>query len=306
MITEPKLRKVDGYVVDCIESETRRGSTEVTKHPIESGAVISDHARNAPITIDLVVHVSDTPIGDVERARTAGAIHSAEASAFFWRLRDERRPFTFEGVTGTYADMLIEEISQPVTAETGGRATFEVTLTKVEILSVRRLSVQERRPRLGHRTARDVEGEILWYCPDLVVSNHFNNNVGKQCRRVVHKANGFVFADTGEPLSAYQQSELARQRQEVDRLEDGAAAGYVTRTEDGRYSKAFERLDTKTGKIRSVGMGIDPASPQARRLDEAIQGVGESQRTTDQALDNFRLKFRPPDDDIAGTTGKWY
>lgn len=306
MITEPRLRKIDGYVLDCIESENRRGTTEITKHPIESGAVVSDHARNEPITIELVVHVSDTPIGDVARSRTAGAIHSEEAAAFFWRLRDELRPFTFEGVSGTYTDMMIEDISQPISAETGARATFEVTLTKVNILSIRRMSVEERRPRLGHRTARDVEGAVLWYCPDLVVSNHFNKNVGKQCRRVVNKGGKFLFADTGEPLSAYQSFELARQRQEVDRLEDGTAPGYVTRTEDGRYSKAFERLDTKTGKIRSVGMGIDPASPAARQLDGAISGVGESQRLTDSAAERFRLQFRPPDDDIAGTTGKWY
>lgn len=307
-ITEPRLRKVDGYVVDCITEENPRATTEITAHPVESGATLSDHARNLPIRIDLVAVVSDTPIGEVAKERTPGVIHTSEARAFFRRLRRELRPFTFEGVTGTYTNMMIEELGEPMGPETGASIVIELTLVEVDIREVRRLTVRE--PRLGHRASRDVDiGQPLWLCPDLVVSNRYANNVGKQCRRVIVKPpNKYVFADTGQELNTYEFIQLREQRQEVERLQTGGDA-YFTRTE-GRYSKVFERIDPRTGKIRSVGMGIQPGSPQAQALERGFAAqdtsINRYRDTVDRARQQLTMPTRPPDDDIAGTTGKWY
>ncbi len=46
---------------DITVSETHVNATEVTDHPVEKGVNVSDHAKPLPITLSLVVEVSNTP-----------------------------------------------------------------------------------------------------------------------------------------------------------------------------------------------------------------------------------------------------
>ena len=74
------LRKIDGFVVDGILEEEVRYETVVTDYPIESGGKASDHIENATPVVSMTFIVSDTPIGEVAKQRSADTIPSNERS----------------------------------------------------------------------------------------------------------------------------------------------------------------------------------------------------------------------------------
>lgn len=205
------LRKIDGYVLDCIVSEEVTLDAEVTGYPVERGGTIVDHVRNLPLSIDLELVVSDTPIGEVAAQRRADVVPSSEARVFLRRLRSERRPFTFEGTTGSYDLMIFEHLGEPRDNETGDALIIEATLRQIELIEVRREVV--RTVNLGHRTSRKVNGPKMWLCPDLLAfSNDDAANRAKKCREIVLKDGVPHFVDNGQRLTIGEVARFERQR----------------------------------------------------------------------------------------------
>lgn len=193
------VRKIDGYVIDCILSEEASTDDTITAYPMEDGANVADHVQLGPLMIELSLVVSDTPIGPAAQERRAGVVPSSEARDFIRALRAERRPFTYEGSTGTYERMMFTRIGEPRDSSTGAELVLDVTLGQVEIAQVRREVVRD----LGHRTSRTVDAALGFLCPDLtVILDDPAANVSRQCRRVLQRAGGdLYFADTGASLT---------------------------------------------------------------------------------------------------------
>lgn len=194
------LRKIDGFVVDGILEEDVRYETTVTEYPIESGGKASDHLENATPVVSMTFIVSDTPIGEVAKQRSADTIPSNEAKRYLLELRAARRPFTVEGVTGTYPLMVFASLSEPRDSESGDALVMEAEFRQLRIEEVRRATVGPL--NLGHRPSRSVGGPKMWLCPDLVtIVDDETANRAKACREVVEKNGLLYFADTGKQLS---------------------------------------------------------------------------------------------------------
>jgi hypothetical protein len=215
--------RIDGYLIDAAISEEPSLESEVTEYPVESGATISDHVRNLPLTLELEFTVSDTPIGQAATARAAGAVPSSEARQFLETLRASRRPFSVVTARRTYESMIFTSLAFPRDGETGDALVGRASLQHFEIVNVRRVAVElQQKKNLGRRQSRTVPGGTLWLCPEgVTVSDDSAANKRNRCRKVITKvqpsADGFgvrylVYADTGERLTSAESVRLARQQ----------------------------------------------------------------------------------------------
>lgn len=282
------LRKIDGFVLDGILEEEVTYETEVTEYPIESGGRAADHIENATPVVTMTFIVSDTPIGEVAKQRSADTIPSNEAKRFLLELRAARRPFTVEGVTGIYPLMVFASLSEPRDAESGDALVMEAEFRQLRIEEVRR-EVVRGPANLGHRPAAWRDGPPGWLCPDLVVIlDDPAANLAKKCRKVVarRKREGggygdpvYLFEDTGALLT---QGELELYfHQKFTKTGGGAldANGNLLPgatlpsklTYDPRYGAVRRNVTASGGRINVVATQATPAELKV------LQEFGEAQ-----------------------------
>lgn len=142
---------IDGFEIDVTLSEDHSFDSEVTEHPVESGADVADHVRARPIVVVLECQVSNTPIGALRDRRTSGlgALSTAQTSnqAFtkLLAVRDAREPVSITTALRQYDNMLLESLSVPMDATDG--ITFRATFKQVLIVKNERTVVQVKEPR---------------------------------------------------------------------------------------------------------------------------------------------------------------
>lgn len=282
------LRKIDGFVVDGILEEEVRYETVVTDYPIESGGKASDHIENATPVLTMTFIVSDTPIGEVAKQRSADTIPSNEAKRYLLELRAARRPFTVEGVTGTYPLMVFSDLSEPRDSESGDALVMEAEFRQLRIEEVRR-EVVRGPANLGHRPAAWRDGPPGWLCPDLVVIlGDPAANAAKKCRKVVSRrkreGGGYgdgvlTFADTGVALNYDELSQYWNQKGSATGGGALDANGNVIEgatlpsklTYDPRYGAVRRNVVASGGRINVVAT---PATPAELKV---LQEYGEAQ-----------------------------
>lgn len=140
---------------------------DVTAHPVEDGADMTDHARPLPISLSIEGVVSNAPLGDL-RARREQFIEvqgetfarpADEADAYFQALRAAREPVTVECSRGIFERMVLADYS-PISS-TFDELRFSVEFVQVEIATNDRVTLRvEARPKqrkLGHRPSPAVD-----------------------------------------------------------------------------------------------------------------------------------------------------
>lgn len=206
---------IDGYVIDGAASEEEALEAEATEYPVESGATITDHVTNSPVTLALEFVVSDTPIGAAAASRAAGVVPSSEARQVLTALRDSRRPFTVVTGVRSYESMVFTSLSFPRDGKTGAALRGTASLKRIELVDVRRVSVtMAARKHLGQRATRHVAGKKIWLCPSgTPVVERDATNLAHGCRQVIDAglAGGLVFADNLDPLSDADKQRLVAQ-----------------------------------------------------------------------------------------------
>ena len=136
--SEPVLisprRSIGGLYPDVIIEESHEDSLEITSHPVEQGANISDHAFKKPKTLTIRGGVSDSSLAE-------GSKPSQEFYEKLLELQNKREPF--EIVTGKrqYKNMLLESLSAVTDTNTENCLMFtagcrEVIIVKTQITSV--------------------------------------------------------------------------------------------------------------------------------------------------------------------------
>lgn len=150
---------IDGFVIDVAVTEDYNFDCEVTKHPVESGADVTDHVRELPKVITLDCIVSDTPLGDLLFQRDVDTIPSDEAYAHLLGVKGRRRPVTIETKRGVFDNMVIRNLRITETAANGDALRFTVTLEELVLKTNLRTTVRVAVPRaakkvnLGQRAA---------------------------------------------------------------------------------------------------------------------------------------------------------
>lgn len=146
---------IDGYEIDVAESEEHTFENDVTEHPVESGADITDHVRARAIVVTVEGIVSDTPLEALARRRNelveiggeTFAKPSEEAFARLLEINDSREPITIETSLKTYSDMVLQSLSAPRNAGTGEALRFSATFKQVRLVTSERTTVLVSVPR---------------------------------------------------------------------------------------------------------------------------------------------------------------
>lgn len=136
----PDLAVIDGFVVDCLISDTHNFPSEVTDFEVESGSTISDNIRNKPIVVTMDVLVSDTPIGAARNFRHGDPTTSSDdCYDVLIKMRDARDVVSISTSLRTYDNMACESLSIPRSSEYGdGSLRFTATFKQITFKNVDR------------------------------------------------------------------------------------------------------------------------------------------------------------------------
>jgi hypothetical protein len=151
---------INDFAIDAAITEDHTFESEVTEHPVETGADITDHARAKPVQISLEGIVSNTPIGAVADLRTEGTLPSAEARALMRKIRDDREPITIVSTVRVYKNMMLLSLSESRSAETGEAYRFRATFKEVIFVTNARTTVRVSTPRAKKKVNRGHQIEI--------------------------------------------------------------------------------------------------------------------------------------------------
>jgi hypothetical protein len=146
---------IAGYILDLVETENHEKSADVTDHPVEDGADVSDNVRIKPDELTFTnAIVSNTPIGaalaarrlnsnvSVSGAPSAGTLSPAQDA---WNtlkgIFNARQ--TVEVVTGLekYTSMILDKLTVVQTAKSAGGLIFTAHFKFVRIVANKRVTV---------------------------------------------------------------------------------------------------------------------------------------------------------------------
>lgn len=138
---------IAGFYIDASVREEHTLENEVTVHPVEDGADVTDHIRRKPSPLTIEGVVSDTPIGDVALLRSDTVLPSREALEHIERIFANREPITVATALKSYTDMVPVALSMPRDATTGDALGFTLRLMPLVFARIGRVTVQVADPR---------------------------------------------------------------------------------------------------------------------------------------------------------------
>lgn len=152
----------DGLTVikfDAVTQETHTLKNQITDHPVEKGANVTDHVRADLDTITLEVFVSNQPITPDNRfsldAGTVGGVGASfigvdrsvnvlqfdemidwvsETYSKLRQLRDDATQVHVVTRLWDYTDMIVQEVSIPRTAQEGDGAKMSITFKQLRLV----------------------------------------------------------------------------------------------------------------------------------------------------------------------------
>lgn len=142
----PKAQ-VGAIALDATVSEEHSADADITSHPVEDGAPVSDHIRAQPDTITLQGIISDTPISEADRRATDDTESAGRAEKAFHALRQLRDTGqVVDVITGlhVYRSMAVKSLRAPRDARTGDALRFTITLAQVRKVQTQTVAIQAR------------------------------------------------------------------------------------------------------------------------------------------------------------------
>ncbi len=145
---------IAGFELDVAVDEVHTFDSDVTEHPVEQGAAITDHIRPRPISVQVVGIVSDTPIGDLATRRGLFSLPSNDALAHLLAIRAARQPVTIETSLQRWERMALKSLSMPCDAENGDALRFTAIFVQIDVVTNERTTVRVASPRARGKTDR--------------------------------------------------------------------------------------------------------------------------------------------------------
>ena len=130
LLTSVTLAKIDVLELDASISESHTGEVEVTEHPIERGADITDHARPKPDRVTIEGLVSNTPLHRVP-------VQNGDADTAYTILRDIKDKAKLVKVITAkrvYTNMIMEHLNVPANVKVGDSLQFTAQFKEVVVV----------------------------------------------------------------------------------------------------------------------------------------------------------------------------
>lgn len=151
-------RSVDVFSFDTTLVEEHVSELEISSHPVELGAEITDHAVIKPSSLTIVGEVTDTPLS--LRQNQNGEITFAENDLFgastnesktrsivaleaFKKLQRDRTLVTVQTGLELYQEMLIQSVSVSQDVDTAHTAILNLKLKKLLLVETETLDINE-------------------------------------------------------------------------------------------------------------------------------------------------------------------
>ncbi len=145
-----------GIIADLTTKEDHTLSATVTSHPVEEGAEVSDHIRNAPRTLTLEQIVSQTPLQDGLKVK---ADHVGETWDLLKQLWKKAEPITVVSSLEVYDNMAIERVSVNRDPSNTGYLRYSVQLKQIRLAKSQTVSIPPG--RVGKKQAKgDAPGTL--------------------------------------------------------------------------------------------------------------------------------------------------
>lgn len=193
---------VGSVIVDACLSEQHTLASDVTQFPRERGKDVGDHVRPKRAVVQLECIVSNAPIDVTQRERVSDASgvtfnstavddtsgvagYAQSAYQELKRLRLSKTTLTVVTSLETYEDMVIENLSIPVSSRTGDALVFTVNLVELETVDLKTttLTVETRaKPKLkaGPQTPKPTGEQMKKKSIVAAGADYFFNLVGGQ------------------------------------------------------------------------------------------------------------------------------
>ncbi|MGG3012300.1 phage baseplate protein [Brevibacillus parabrevis] len=135
---------IGGWFFDAFLRSTHTSRLNITQHPVQTGAALTDHAFLQPKELSMEIGMSDAATSLVPGQFTGGWSRSVQAFKVLTELQALRVPLQVHSRLGLYQNMLIEEISAPddYTTLYGLRCT--VMLREIMVAQVRTVKVSAK------------------------------------------------------------------------------------------------------------------------------------------------------------------
>jgi hypothetical protein len=147
-------RSIGGLVMDVTIEENHTDELEITEHPVEQGAAVTDHAYLKPASVTIKAGVSDS--GAVSRGDKASVV-MYEALR---KLQASREPFDIVTGKRVYHNMLIKSLSVPDDSTTANALIFTAELQQVILVSVKAVTIPRARQRMRKTNATTDKGKV--------------------------------------------------------------------------------------------------------------------------------------------------
>ena len=141
-------RAVGTIIADVTIDEVARDDLEITRHPVEVGAAITDHSFKLPAEIIVRCGWSGTGFG-------TGYVNAVYAELL--ALQASRVPFTVTSGKRSYPDMLIASIGMTTDATTENGLVCQVTCRQVILVETQTTTVAPREQQAAPASTAPVE-----------------------------------------------------------------------------------------------------------------------------------------------------
>lgn len=148
-------------IPDVVISEEHDVEVTVTRHPVDQGAPISDHAYKNPFVLNVRFGWSDSSrlINSVlDTSILRGYLSTKEVYEQLLKLMDNRELLTVSTGKRIYQNMLITKLSTSSTADTESALICDITFEEVIIVSAQSTNLSEDVQQNPERTASPTNG----------------------------------------------------------------------------------------------------------------------------------------------------
>ena len=129
-------RNIGPFVADITISERHRDELILTKHPVSTGSVITDHAYKLPIRVIITVGFSNSDANANGDANYVQTIYQN-----FLTLQENRELFSVTTGKRTLNNMLIEYINELTTEQTENALILEIACHEIILATTSTASV---------------------------------------------------------------------------------------------------------------------------------------------------------------------
>lgn len=145
------LTSILSLELDATIMEAPEFTSKPTSNEVESGADITDHVTNDPVTLTIEGVVTNSPIGILQSLRAIASANAwQDAYNFIKQLRENREPFDFVGGLQVYESMIITSFSPTRTPRTGEALEFRMTMKQIKTVETEVVPVTKFKEDVKH------------------------------------------------------------------------------------------------------------------------------------------------------------